>query len=56
VFPIQASTAGAGYANVDPAKMAAIEAESKVVLARHTAPDGSITNKSVTNVIVARVQ
>jgi hypothetical protein len=54
-FPIQASTAGAGYANVDPAIMAMIEAESKPILARHTAADGSITNQSTTNVVIARV-
>jgi len=54
-FPLQMSFAGAGYTNVDPAKMAEIEAEAKPVLARHTAPDGSITNQSVTNVVVARV-
>jgi ubiquinone/menaquinone biosynthesis C-methylase UbiE len=53
--PIQASTAASGYTNVDPATMAAIESESKPILARHTAEDGSITNRSVTNVIVARV-
>jgi ubiquinone/menaquinone biosynthesis C-methylase UbiE len=54
-FPIQASTAGAGYMNVAPATMSAIESEAKPILARHTAGDGSITNRSVTNVIIARV-
>lgn len=54
MFPIQASTSAAGYANVAPAAMAAIETESKPILARHTADDGSITNQSVTNVLVAR--
>jgi ubiquinone/menaquinone biosynthesis C-methylase UbiE len=55
VFPIQASTAAAGYANVAPETMAAIEAESKPILARHTAADGAITNWSVTNIAIARV-
>ncbi|HUS32779.1 MAG TPA: methyltransferase domain-containing protein [Kofleriaceae bacterium] len=55
MFPIQASTSAAGYTNVDTASMAAIEAESKAILARHTATDGTITNRSVTNVAIARV-
>jgi ubiquinone/menaquinone biosynthesis C-methylase UbiE len=55
VFPIQASTTGAGYTNVDPATMSAIEAESRPILARHTQPNGEITNRSITNVITARV-
>ncbi len=54
-FPVQASTAAAGYTNIDPQVLAAIEAESKAVLARLTAATGEITNQSVTNVIVARV-
>jgi ubiquinone/menaquinone biosynthesis C-methylase UbiE len=55
VVPVQASTAAAGYTNVDPATMAKIEADSKPILARHTAADGAITNLSVTNVAIARV-
>lgn len=55
VFPIQANLGGAGYANVDPGAMVAIEAESAPILARHRAADGAITNQSVTNVVVARV-
>jgi SAM-dependent methyltransferase len=55
VFPIQASTAGAGYTNVDPATMATIEGESKPILECHTTADGAITNRSITNVVVARV-
>lgn len=54
-FPIGPSTAAAGYTNIEPAVMAAIEAESKAALAAFTAPTGEITNRSVTNVIVARV-
>ena len=54
-FPIAPSTAAAGYTNISPQVMAAIEAESKAVLARHMAPTGEIANRSVTNVIVARV-
>ncbi|MEO8701437.1 MAG: methyltransferase domain-containing protein [Kofleriaceae bacterium] len=54
VFPIHANLAGAGYSNVDPAAMVAIEAETKPSLARFTASNGEITNQSVTNVITAR--
>ncbi|MGE0869074.1 MAG: class I SAM-dependent methyltransferase [Kofleriaceae bacterium] len=54
-FPIQASTAGAGYSNVDPVAMSAIEAESRLILERFTATSGEITNRSVANVVVARV-
>jgi ubiquinone/menaquinone biosynthesis C-methylase UbiE len=54
-FPVAATLGGAGYTNVDPQVAATIEAESAAVIARHTAPTGGITNKSVTNVVVARV-
>ena len=53
-FPIQGNLAGAGYTNIDPAKAAAIDAESKAVLARFTAANGEITNQSATNVVIAR--
>jgi YD repeat-containing protein len=54
-FPIQGNVAAAGYTNIAPATMAAIETEIKAALAGFTAADGHITNQSVTNVIVARV-
>jgi SAM-dependent methyltransferase len=53
-FPIQASTAAAGYTSIDPVTMAVIEAEAAAILARHTAASGEITNRSVTNVVTAR--
>jgi ubiquinone/menaquinone biosynthesis C-methylase UbiE len=55
VFPLQASTAGAGYSNVAPAAMAAIEQEARPILARFTIATGEIANQSVTNIINARV-
>jgi ubiquinone/menaquinone biosynthesis C-methylase UbiE len=55
MFPVQASTAAAGYTNIDPVVLATIDAESKPVIARLTAANGEIINQSVTNVIVARV-
>lgn len=54
-FPVAASLGGSGYTNVDPAIAATIEAESAAVIERHKAPTGEITNRSVTNVVVARV-
>lgn len=52
-FPIGPSTAAAGYTAIEPAVMAAIEAESKAALAAFTTPNGEITNRSVTNVLVS---
>jgi ubiquinone/menaquinone biosynthesis C-methylase UbiE len=54
-FPVQGNLAGAGYTNIDPAKMAAIDAESQAILARMTAASGEIAQKSATNVVIARV-
>jgi hypothetical protein len=54
-FPIQGNLAGAGYSNISPETMAVIVAESKAAMAAFTAADGTITQRSMTNVISARV-
>jgi ubiquinone/menaquinone biosynthesis C-methylase UbiE len=55
VFPIQGNLAAMGHVNVDPATLAAIEAETQVVLARFAQSDGTFAHRSVTNVVTARV-
>ena len=54
-FPLQGNLAGAGYTNIPAETMATIVAESKAAMAPFTQSDGTVTQRSVTNVIVARV-
>lgn len=54
-FPIQGNLGGAGYSNIPPETMATIVAESNAAISAFSAADGTITQRSVTNVLSARV-